>query len=199
MINKQKIIMAAVIVTAVAILGLSAYSWISGIPLVSLFSVKNKMERTATQMYQIDNLHRWVFLTFEGEEVAFLPRRGILEENICKIYPGRYDLGIDLEGRHWYTIDNGVNGSKTAKLTLPQPCLLDGGIDELNVFNVYGESDDAEKSKMKSDADNRMRSRAMRQENIAQIKKNAESHFKRLFRNLGCDSVSIEWEKSPRQ
>ena len=40
MINKQKIIMAAVIVTAVAILGLSAYSWISGIPLVSLFSVK---------------------------------------------------------------------------------------------------------------------------------------------------------------
>ena len=78
--------MAAVIVTAVAILGLSAYSWISGIPLVSLFSVKNKMERTATQMYQIDNLHRWVFLTFEGEEVAFLPRRGILEENICKIY-----------------------------------------------------------------------------------------------------------------
>lgn len=201
MISKIKAIKTAIVAVALIAAGLYVYSWLSGVPAFHFFESKDKMEPTATQLTSIQNLHQWVFLTIEGEEVVVL-ERGFLSENVCKVFRGSYDLGINLNdsSTEWFTITES-DGKKTAHLTLPPITLLDGGIRDTEVYNVYGSANSKEKWKMKQDAATQLKYRALSPNNIRQAEKNAERHFKSLFRALGCDEVTIEWEKwhfSPR-
>lgn len=181
----------ALIALFVIAVGLYVYSLVARIPAITLFEPKNKMENTATQLASIENVNQWVFLTIEAEEVVVL-ERSFLKENVCKIFRGSYDLGVRFDGDEWFTV-NETDGRKTAHVTLPPITLLDGGIRDTDVQNIYGNADSSEKREMKLLAERQLRSRTLTHNNVRQAARNAERHFRSLFIALGCDEVEIEW------
>lgn len=186
--DQLKLIKAVIGIAITAIVLLCVYSWVKGVPVFSIFQSRDKMERTATILRSIENTNRWVFLTIEDEEVEVI-------ENVCKIYPAFYELGIEIKDTTtWYNIKK-EKGEKVAHLTLPAIYILDsGGINDMNVINVYGEATPAVIKKMKKDAEIDMKKRALSESNMQQAKDNAFKHFKNLFMSLGCKDVKIDWK-----
>ena len=198
--NKVKLIFSAIVAVVIIIAGLWAYSAIKGVPVFKLFHKENKMEQTATVLRSIKNTHQWVFLTVEDEEVVFR-KHGWMEEDVAKIYPSYYELGIELDdSMKWVEIQDN-NGFRVASLRLPPIKLLnENGFDDTKVKNIYGDADDAkEQIAMREEAELKLKRRAMSGDNIKQAKKSAEDHFRNLFTVLKCDSVDIKWQSSANE
>lgn len=193
--NKVKLIFSAIVAVVIIIAGLWAYSAIKGVPVFELFHTENKMEQTATVLRSIKNTHRWVFLTVEDEEVV-VRKHGWMEEDVAKIYPSYYELGIELDdSMKWVEIQDN-NGGRVASLRLPPIKILnENGFDDTKVKNIYGDADDAtEQEAMMKEAESKLKRRAMSGANIKQAEKNAEDHFRNLFKVLKCDSVDLKWQ-----
>lgn len=188
-----KLILSAIIAVVIFIIYIWIYSQIKGIPTFELFHQENKMEQTATVLRSIKNTHRWVFLTVEDEEV-------VVKEhtfgNVAKIYPSRYELGIELDDTlNWVEIQES-NGIKIASLYLPPIQILNkDAFDATKVINIYGEANDKELTEMQHTAQSKLKRRAMSAANVRQAERNAREHFQNLFTVLECDSVIIKWER----
>ena len=191
--NKVKLIFSAIVAVVIIIAGLWAYSAIKGVPVFELFHKENKMEQTATVLRSIKNTHRWVFLTVEDEEVVVTENK-----DVAKIYPSYYELGIELDDSLKWVEIQGNDSVRIATLHLPPIKILnENGIDDTKVKNIYGDADDAtEQEAMMKEAEYKLKRRAMSSANIKQAEKNAEDHFRNLFKVLKCDSVDIKWQSS---
>ena len=192
MINKVKLIGCAVLAVAVLWSALFIYSRIKGVPVLALFQREDKMEQTATILRNVSDIHRWVFLTVEVEEVV---KREHFFGDVAKIYPSSYELGIALDDSlNWVDIRE-TDGMKIASLRLPPIKIVNsGGFDVTKVVNVYGDASDKEQEDLRKEAERKLRARATSDNNLKLAKQNAEEHFKSLFKTLGCDSVKIEWQ-----
>jgi len=193
--NKVKLIFSAIVAVVIIIAGLWAYSAIKGVPVLELFHKENKMDQTATVLRSIKNTHQWVFLTVEDEEVVFR-KHGWMKEDVAKIYPSYYELGIELDDSMKWVEIQGNDSVRIATLHLPPIKILnENGIDYTKVKNIYGNADDAtEQEAMRKEAVFKLKRRAMSGDNIKQAEKSAEDHFRNLFMVLKCDSVDIKWQ-----
>ena len=136
-----------------------------------------------------------LFLTVEDEEVVFR-KHSFLKEDVAKIYPSYYELGIELDdSMKWVEVEE-HNGARIASLHFPPIKILnEGGIDESKVRHIYGDADDAkEQIAMREEAKRKLRKRAMSGDNIKQAEKNAEDPLRNLFTVLKCVSVDIKWQ-----
>lgn len=195
---ERKLIMAAIAVVIVIITGWWIVSFIKGVPMISFFTSDEKMGKTATVLRSIKNTNRWVFLTVEDEEVVV---RETTFNKVAKVYPAVYELGINLDDNlDWITIRD-LDSVKYAILELPQIKILNEkyGIDDTKVINVYGDTDDEGRDKMRKEAEFRLKTRACSGENIEQAKISAKKHFDNLFSILGCNGVEIKWKDDEAQ
>ena len=190
--SKGKLIFSAVIAVIIIVVGLFIYGSINNVAVFKLFHREDRMERTATVLRSIKDTSRWIFLTVEDEEVV-VRKHSFFEEDVAKIYPSYYELGIELDTKDWVEIQED-EARKVAILHLPPITIVNGGIDATEVINIYGNASDREKIEMQEEAKYELEKR-INDFHLKQAKKNAEEHFWNLFvRVLGCDSVAFEWQ-----
>lgn len=201
MTNRKKLIgwtAAAVTVIVVLIAGALYLKGCSAPSATLTIEHSDRIDRTPQTVVAIREIGQWEFLSIADEELIDTTRRGFFsDDHLARIYYGTLRLGCDLQ----QLADNAVSVSgDSIRLLLPPITLLDQNfIDEAasRSFHESGKWKPADREALYRRAQQRMKSRALTQQNLQSAEDNGREQVTKMLTAMGFKNVEVSFQ--PRQ
>lgn len=198
MTNRKKLIgwtAAAVTVIVVLIAGALYLKGCSAPSATLTIEHSDRIDRTPQTVVAIREIGQWEFLSIADEELIDTTRRGFFsDDHLARIYYGTLRLGCDLQ----QLADDAVSVSgDSIRLLLPPITLLDQNfIDEAasRSFHESGKWKPADREALYRRAQQRMKSRALTQQNLQSAEDNGREQVTRMLTAMGFKNVEVSFQ-----
>ncbi|MBQ7421701.1 MAG: DUF4230 domain-containing protein [Prevotella sp.] len=162
-------------------------------------SADQRIDITPAQIESIRQIGQWEFLSVSDEELIDTVDRGFFrDKELVRIYYGTLRLGVDLQKTRpdWINISDTIVVAK-----LPAIELLDHNfIDEARTRSFFesGSWTAEDREKLYQRAYNKMMTRCLSKQNLANAEANGRIQFTQLLRSMGFTKVRIEFGKETK-
>jgi len=198
MTNRKKLIgwtAAAVTVIVVLIAGALYLKGCSAPSATLTIEHSDRIDRTPQTVVAIREIGQWEFLSIADEELIDTTRRGFFsDDHLARIYYGTLRLGCDLQ----QLADDAVSVSgDSIRLLLPPITLLDQNfIDEAasRSFHESGNWKPADREALYRRAQQRMKSRALTQQNLQSAEDNGCEQVTKMLTAMGFKNVEVSFQ-----
>ena len=198
MTNRKKLIgwtAAAVTVIVVLIAGALYLKGCSAPSAALTIEHSDRIDRTPQTVVAIREIGQWEFLSIADEELIDTTRRGFFsDDHLARIYYGTLRLGCDLQ----QLADDAVSVSgDSIRLLLPPITLLDQNfIDEAasRSFHESGKWKPADREALYRRAQQRMKSRALTQQNLRSAEENGREQVTKMLTAMGFKNVEVSFQ-----
>jgi hypothetical protein len=198
MTNRKKLIgwtAAAVTVIVVLIAGALYLKGCSAPSATLTIEHSDRIDRTPQTVVAIREIGQWEFLSIADEELIDTTRRGFFsDDHLARIYYGTLRLGCDLQ----QLADDAVSVSgDSIRLLLPPITLLDQNfIDEAasRSFHESGKWKPADREALYRRAQQRMKSRALTQQNLRSAEDNGREQVTKMLTAMGFKNVEVSFQ-----
>lgn len=198
MTNRKKLIgwtAAAVTVIIVLIAGALYLKGCSAPSATLTIEHSDRIDRTPQTVVAIREIGQWEFLSIADEELIDTTRRGFFsDDHLARIYYGTLRLGCDLQ----QLADDAVSVSgDSIRLLLPPITLLDQNfIDEAasRSFHESGKWKPADREALYRRAQQRMKSRALTQQNLQSAEDNGREQVTKMLTAMGFKNVEVSFQ-----
>lgn len=198
MTNRKKFIgwtAAAVTVIVVLIAGALYLKGCSAPSATLTIEHSDRIDRTPQTVVAIREIGQWEFLSIADEELIDTTRRGFFsDDHLARIYYGTLRLGCDLQ----QLADDAVSVSgDSIRLLLPPITLLDQNfIDEAasRSFHESGKWKPADREALYRRAQQRMKSRALTQQNLQSAEDNGREQVTKMLSAMGFKNVEVSFQ-----
>lgn len=198
MTNRKKLIgwtAAAVTVIIVLIAGALYLKGCSAPSATLTIEHSDRIDRTPQTVVAIREIGQWEFLSIADEELIDTTRRGFFsDDHLARIYYGTLRLGCDLQ----QLADDAVSVSgDSIRLLLPPITLLDQNfIDEAasRSFHESGKWKPADREALYRRAQQRMKSRALTQQNLRSAEDNGREQVTKMLTAMGFKNVEVSFQ-----
>jgi len=198
MTNRKKLIgwtAAAVTVIVVLIAGALYLKGCSAPSATLTIEHSDRIDRTPQTVVAIREIGQWEFLSIADEELIDTTRRGFFsDDHLARIYYGTLRLGCDLQ----QLADDAVSVSgDSIRLLLPPITLLDQNfIDEAasRSFHESGKWKPADREALYRRAQQRMKSRALTQQNLQSAEDNGREQVTKMLTAMGFKNVEVSFQ-----
>ena len=198
MTNRKKLIgwtAAAVTVIVVLIAGVLYLKGCSAPSATLTIEHSDRIDRTPQTVVAIREIGQWEFLSIADEELIDTTRRGFFsDDHLARIYYGTLRLGCDLQ----QLADDAVSVSgDSIRLLLPPITLLDQNfIDEAasRSFHESGKWKPADREALYRRAQQRMKSRALTQQNLRSAEDNGREQVTKMLTAMGFKNVEVSFQ-----
>jgi len=198
MTNRKKLIgwtAAAVTVIVVLIAGALYLKGCSAPSATLTIEHSDRIDRTPQTVVAIREIGQWEFLSIADEELIDTTRRGFFsDDHLARIYYGTLRLGCDLQ----QLADDAVSVSgDSIRLLFPPITLLDQNfIDEAasRSFHESGKWKPADREALYRRAQQRMKSRALTQQNLRSAEDNGREQVTKMLTAMGFKNVEVSFQ-----